>query len=327
MSAVQYRRLGRSDLEVSEIGFGCWEVGGEYGSFDTRQFARAVNQALDIGINLFDTAWGYGEGASEAILAEALGTRRSEAILCTKIGIYRRPDGSFYRDSSRETLVDTVDRSLRALRTDAIDLLLIHWPDRSRGFEEPMSALTEIVTSGKARYIGVSNFHSADLSMCADLAPIVANQVGYNLFDRRWEHEMFPTAERLGIGVMAYGPLAHGLLAGEVRPGVNFAENDWRRRGQAFGQPIFEGANLVANAAVVASLARIAAREAVTLPQLALAWVLGSPVVATALTGVRNPKEILENASASSVELSDASKRDIGEAMGAAAGLTSELPR
>jgi aryl-alcohol dehydrogenase-like predicted oxidoreductase len=323
---VKYRKLGSSSLDASEIGFGCWEVGGEYGTFDKKQFIDAVNQALDIGVNLFDTAWGYGHGASESLLAEALGSRRDDAIICTKIGIYRHEDGSFYRDSSRSRLLDTVDRSLQALKTDFVDLLLIHWPDRDRPYDEPMETLLEIVSHGKARFIGVSNFSSSDLRKCAALAPVTVNQVGYNLFDRRWEREMFPTAEELGVSIMAYGPLAHGLLAEEIRPDANFSGVDWRRKGLVFGQALFEGANLEANVRVVAELAAIARSLDISLPQLALAWTLRGSVVGTSLTGVRTPAEIVENAAASSIQLDEDVLQRIERAMLDAAGLTTEIP-
>jgi aryl-alcohol dehydrogenase-like predicted oxidoreductase len=206
--------------------------------YDEHDVVEAVHRGLELGVTLFDTARAYGFGRSEELLGRALGGRRQEVVLVTKIGLEKGADGTYYRDSSKETLLRGFEHSLRALRTEFVDLLLIHWPDRARPWEEPMETLAEIQRSGKARYVGVSNFRAADLSACARLADIVTNQVGYNLFDRRWEREMFPTAERLGIGIMAYGPLAHGLLTGTFTPATTFQSTDWRSSGGAFGQPL-----------------------------------------------------------------------------------------
>jgi aryl-alcohol dehydrogenase-like predicted oxidoreductase len=323
---MRYRTLGNTSLRTSVIGFGCWETGGEYGSFDKTEFLRAVNAALDLGVTLFDTARGYGFGASESLLGEALKTRRAEAIVCTKIGIFRHPDGTWDRDSSRGSLLQMADSSLKALNLDYVDLLLIHWPDRSRSFEEPMQVLVDLQRQGKTRFVGVSNFKSSDLLQCAQLAPIIANQVGYNLFDRRWEYEMFQTAEELGISIMAYGPLAHGLLAGEVGLDTSLTSTDWRSKGQVFGQPLFIEDNLRRNIAVVSKLAQVAEGIGITLPQLAIAWVLKQPVVGTALTGVRTALQITENASAADIELNTTIIEQMAIAMGAAAGLTAAVP-
>ena len=148
---MEYRAFGRTGLDVSAIGYGCWEIGGGYGHFDESEVVAAVQRALDLGINLFDTAEGYGYGQSERLLGKALGARRKEAIVVTKFGIYR-PEGEWQRDSRRETALAAIDRSLKALGTDYVDVYLIHWPDRETPLEESMGALEEIVQAGKARY-------------------------------------------------------------------------------------------------------------------------------------------------------------------------------
>ena len=145
---MEYRAFGRTGLDVSAIGFGCWEIGGGYGHFDESDVVKAVHRALDLGINLFDTAEGYGFGQSEEILGRALGTRRDEAIVVTKFGILQ-DDGKWYRDSSRESALAAIDRSLKALGTDYVDVYLIHWPDKDVPLEESMGALEEIVQAGK----------------------------------------------------------------------------------------------------------------------------------------------------------------------------------
>lgn len=323
---MKYRNLGRSDLTVSVVGFGCWETGGEYGSYDDSDVVAAVHRALDRGVTLFDTARAYGFGRSEELLARALGSHRHEVVVVTKLGLEQNADGTYRRDSSREGLLHGLDESLRALHTDAVDLLLIHWPDRSRPWTEPMETLGEVQKAGKARLVGVSNFHASDLEACAPLVDLVTNQVGYNLFDRRWEREMFPTAERLGIGVMAYGPLAHGLLTGAFSSGERFQASDWRSRGAVFGQPLLSPENLPANVAVVERLQRLAEARGMNVAQLAIAWVLRNPIVGVALTGVRTPAEIEQNVGAADIELEPELMTEIETAMREASGLVADVP-
>ena len=322
---MEYRELGKSGLQVSVIGFGCWESGGEYGAYEPDEVIRAVHRALDLGVTLFDTARAYGFGRSEELLARALGPRRQDVVVVSKVGLERAPDGRYLRDSSRATLMAGLEQSLRALRTDHVDLLLIHWPDRSRSWAEAMDVLLDIKRSGKARHIGVSNFRSDDLRASAPLAPLAANQVGYNLFDRRWERDVFAAAGELGIGIMAYGPLAHGLLTGRLAADDRFQETDWRSRGDVFGQPLLEPDNLAANLAVVDRLRGPAAALGMSVAQLAIAWVLHNPLVAVALTGCRTQGEIEENAGAAGRSLDPATVAAIEEAMSGAKGQVSEV--
>src|SRR5579883_2950721 len=209
---MEYRHMGKSDLVVSAIGFGCWEMGGNYGAIDTQEVTTAIRRALDLGVTLFDTARGYGAGRSEEILGRALGADRKNVVVVTKCAIPTRPDQKPRRDARYDSIMKDVELSLQSLGTDYIDLLLVHWPDPDTPIPESMRALNDLRGAGKVRYVGVSNFSAAQLRVCKQFAPVIANQVGYNLFDRRWEYEMFPTAQELGIGIMAYGPLAHGLL-------------------------------------------------------------------------------------------------------------------
>lgn len=339
---MQYRRMGNSDLTVSAIGFGCWEMGGTYGSFVEREVTDAIHRAIDLGITLFDTARVYGfdpsryggdpskasgAGRSEELLARALGPRRKEIILVTKGGLPTRAGQPPSRDSRYQSVIDDCDASLRALQTDYIDLYLIHWPDVKVPFEEPMRALNDLIAAGKVRQIGVSNFSSSQLREAKAHAPIITNQVGYNLFDRRWEREMFPTAAELGIGIMAYGPLAHGLLTGTFTPQTTFEESDWRSRGMIFGQALFKDGNLQANLGVVERLKGVAARRGIGLPRLALAWVLANPLVSVALTGARNAAEIEDNVAALDLALSDDERAELDAIMRDAAGQVDAVPQ
>ena len=239
---MEYRHMGSSDLEVSVIGFGCWEMGGGYGHFETSEVIAAIDRALDLGITLFDTARGYGTGASEELLGRALGARRQEAIVVTKGALPTRegqmddkptrpglPRFNPNRDARYASVIADCEASLKSLGTDYVDLYLIHWPDPETAFEETARALQDLLAAGKARYVGVSNYESRQLREACGMAPLVANQVGYNLFDRRWEYEMMPTARELGVGIMSYGPLAHGLLTGTFNAETTFEEGDWRQ--------------------------------------------------------------------------------------------------
>ena len=297
---MRTRSFGTSALVTSVIGFGSWPMGrGQYGAFDDAEAIAAVRAALDAGVTLFDTAAVYGWGASEELIGKALAGDRKDIVLVTKGGLVPNESnpGGFppLRDSSRESIRAGIEESLERLGTDYVDLYLIHWPEEGRPFDEPMEALLAAQQAGKIRYGGVSNFSPEQMSECLDTFPIVCNQVGYHLFDRRPEAEVFPFVRERGLGVMAYGPMAHGLLTGAFTPDTKFAEDDWRRSLQAFGQPIFEGEHFARNLRIVDRLKEVAGDNGKTVAQLAVAWVLSEPVVSVALCGARRPAEIIED--------------------------------
>lgn len=324
---MRYRVLGASELEVSVIGYGAWEIGGGYGGFEEQDAIAAVHRALDLGVTLFDTARAYGAGRSEELLSRALGPRRKDIVLVTKCGLPTRPGLKSGRDARYQTIIEDVVLSLRALRTDYVDLLLQHWPDPETPIEESMRALVDLQQAGKTRFIGVSNFHPDMLREARRYASIVTNQVGYNMFDRRWERQMFPTARELGLGIMAYGPMAHGLLTGMFSAAMSFEEDDWRRRGNVFGQALLTPENLPKNIAVVEQLRGLAVELGTTLAPLAISWVLRDPIVSVALSGTRTPREIEENVKAVDVRLTPDVLERIDEILTGAAGQVEELPR
>ena len=305
---MRYRPFGRTGLKVSAVGFGCWPMAGDrYGAIEDGEAIKAIHRALDRGVNCVDTAPAYGAGHSEEVVARALEGRRKDLILVTKCGVKVPPPGQLgpLRDASRSNILAEVDASLKRLRTDWVDVLLIHWPDSSTPFEESMRALEEVVGSGRARFVGVSNFTGAMLSECLSTRRVDVSQVGYHLLDRRQETETFPFCLANGIGVMGYGSLGHGLLTGAFTAATTFeAGKDWRAGGVAFGQPIFRGDNLKANVGVVERLRReIAEPRGVSLSQLALAWVLGNPAISTALVGARTPAEVDANDAGAELDL------------------------
>ncbi len=325
---MEYRNLGKDGPKVSAIGFGCWEMGGQhYGGTDDAEVTKAVHRAIDLGVTLYDTAPNYGFGGSEMVLGKALGARRKDIFLVSKTCITWDPVTHTSKFDGRYSAVKRLnEESLKRLGTDHLDLLLIHWPDPETPIAETMKALEELRQEGKALNVGVSNYTSYELTEARKGAPITANQVGYNLFDRRWERQMFPTAQELGIGIMAYGPMAHGLLTGAFTPETRFVDWDWRSRGSAFGQALFTPENFPANVGVADQLKAVAARLGTTLPKLAIAWVLQHPAVAVALSGCRTVGEIEENVTALEVKIPDDALARIEEIMQGAAGQVDQVP-
>ncbi|HUA32568.1 MAG TPA: aldo/keto reductase [Candidatus Binataceae bacterium] len=312
---MELRPFGRTGIQISAIGFGCWEIGGGYGSIEETEFIKAVNRALDLGMNCFDTAEAYGFGASETSLAKALGSRRKEAVITTKFGV-GYPDKPNYRDSSRQRVMESIEKSLKALNTDHVDVYLIHWPDRVTSFEEPMRALEDLVKQGKARAVGLSNFKLSEIEACMKVRRVDVVQYCWNMFDRRMQKEIFPYCRENGIGVMAYGSLAYGMLTGTLTEESAFDKGDWRsRRGQLGNlnlfQHLFGPEHFLKNLRSVEDLKPIAKRYNKTLPQLALRWTLSNPVISTALVGCRNPREVDDNVGALGWTISDADMKEI----------------
>lgn len=312
---MEFRRFGRTDLKVSALGFGCWEIGGTYGRIDEVEFRRSVARAIDSGVTCFDTAEAYGMGVSEEALARALGGRRNDVVIATKFGVgYEEMPNR--RDSSRARVLASIDNSLRRLRTDHVDIYLVHWPDPNTPLDETMRALDDIVGQGKARYIGVSNFRLAQLEECMRLRRIDVVQYAWNMFDRRMQTEIFPYCAAQQIAAMAYGSLAYGMLSGTFHPGMSFDENDWRSRGGMLGslnlfRTLFGPEHFPRNLAAVEELKSLAAKYGKSLPQFALRWTLSNPVVGTALVGFRTPAEVSENLGALGWEISNADMAEI----------------
>jgi aryl-alcohol dehydrogenase-like predicted oxidoreductase len=305
--------LGGTDLKVSRIAFGAWELGGEWGSVRRDAAIAAIRRARDLGVNVFDTAQGYGFGASERLVAAALRDdldhARGDVLIATKGGLRLTPDG-LVRDSSPAWLRRGVDESLVALGVDYIDLYQVHWPDPAVPFDETAGALQELVTLGKIRHVGVSNFDTDQMADFGRTWPIETLQAPYNLFRRDAAHDLLPYCARHDIGVLAYGPLAHGLLTGAMRVDTTFADDDWRS-----ASPIFRGDSFVRNLYAVQSLQALAADFGVTVSQLAIAWVLDNPTVDTAIVGTRNAAHVAESVAGAELTFSDADRARIDQIM------------
>lgn len=299
---MEYRPFGQTGIEVSAIGVGCWEIGGGYGSIEEQEFSAAVHVALDLGITCFDTAEAYGFGASERSLAKALGDRRKDAVVVTKFGIGYK-EAPNYRDSSRERVMVSIEKSLKNLDTDYVDVYMVHWPDLNTPFEETMRALDDIVQQGKARAIGISNFRREQIETSMTTRRVDVAQYCWNMFDRRMDQEILPYCREHNMGVMAYGSLAYGLLTGTFRADMTFDEGDWRARQGRMGginlfQTMFGPDHFPNNIKAVEELKGLAAGYNKSLPQFALRWTLSHPAVSTALVGCRKAAEVEDNVGA-----------------------------
>ena len=303
---MEQRQLGDSGLFSSAIGFGTWEMSTTmYGHIDVKEASDAVNAAIDHGITLFDTAEVYGPYHSEVLLAKALGDRRKEIVLVSKVGFEYDENGkTLGRNSQYDHVIERAEGCLRRLETDFLDLLLIHWPDHDTPFEEPMRALGNLKQDGKIRHYGVSNFTLEMMDECEKYGHLAANQVGYHMFDRRMERDVLPYCLDKNIGFMAYGTLGFGLLSGAFTEETSFGKGDWRSGGNAFGLPLFQEEEFAKELRVVDRLKAIAKRHDKSVAQMAIAWTLGNPAVSVGLVGVRNEWELKENVAAADWKLS-----------------------
>lgn len=310
---MKYTQLGQTSLRVSTISYGTWQFGGDWGSFEAREAQAAIRQALDRGITFFDTAQAYGFGISEQVLGEALQpelkSRRDEIVLATKGGLRIEGD-NLLRDSSAGWLRQGVEQSLRNLGVDYIDLYQVHWPDPYTPFEETAAALDQLVQEGKIRYVGVSNYDADQMREFEKTRKIDTLQPPYDLFRRDIEQEILPYCQEHGIGVLVYGPLAHGLLAGAYTPQTTFASDDWRSK-----SPAFHGENFERDLRVVDRLKGLAERQGITVAQLAIAWVLANPAVDVAIVGARRPQQLAQTVQAADIELSREALREIEQIM------------
>ncbi len=297
---MNYRRLGRSDLDVSEISLGSWLTYGT--AVDTERGHACLRTALEVGINLFDTANVYGRGAAESFLGEALeGVPRSSYLLATKAYF---PMSDTDRGLSAPQIAKQCDASLKRLRTDYVDLYQCHRYDEDTPLEETMEALTALVRQGKARYLGFSNWkaHQVHAALAIDgVERFVSSQPQYSILHREPEKGIFPVCDQEGIGNIVWSPLAQGILTGKYRPGSP-PPADSRAADTTVGHWMGRwGSDEVL--AAVQRLEGVARAAGLTLPQLALAWVLRVPVVSSAIIGASRPEQVVENAAAAGVTL------------------------
>lgn len=306
---MQYRQLGNSDLQVSEISLGSWLT--YSGGVERQQAEACVHKAFDMGINFIDTANVYGRGAAESFLGEVLqGIDRSSYILATKVYF---PMSSTDQGLSADQIRKQIDASLQRLQMDYVDLYQCHRYDTNTPLEETMEALTTVVQQGKARYIGFSEWSPAQIRAALELpnvARFVSSQPQYSMLWRKPEAEVFPLCAENGIGQIVWSPLAQGILTGKYQPGQtppqdSRAAND--KMNAFLGEDFFNDRVLSA----VQELKPISARLGLSMPQLALAWVLRDRRVSSAIIGASRPAQVEDNAKASGVTLSEDVLREI----------------
>jgi len=306
---MEYTYLGRTELYVSRIALGLWQAGGDWGAVDEAGETAAVRRALDLGINFFDTAQSYGFGASERLLGAALRDKihseRDKFVIATKGGLRQSGDG-LVRDATPAWLRKGIEESLRALGTDHVDLYQVHWPDRNTPFAETADALSAFVREGKARYAGVSNFSAADLAEMGRYRRIDSLQPAFSLFRREFERDVLPYCREDGMGVLVYGPLAHGLLSGRMTANPKFSAGDWRST-----SPIFRGDTLRTNLAVIDRLRGLAERRGHSLVHLAIAWTLSVPGVHVAIVGSHSRDQVSGSVGAVDLELTPADLAEV----------------
>jgi len=318
---MRYRVLGGSGIEASIVAFGAWAVGGWWwGGADDSESIDAIRKALDLGITFIDTAPAYGLGHSEEVVGKALKGRRDEVVLATKCGLVWHGDkGShFFYESGRsvrrylgaESIRYEVEQSLRRLQTDVIDLYQTHWQDPATPIEETMGALLELKREGKIRAIGVSNATVEQMDEYRKTGPLDADQERYSMLDRKIDGAQLPYCERENIAVLAYSPLAQGLLTGRVTLDRVIPEGDYRAEDAKFSTE-----NRKRILAFLDEVRPVADEHGATLAQLAVAWTLARPGLSHALVGARSPAQVGENAKAGDIVLAPEDLAQIDEAL------------
>jgi len=321
---MRYRQLGSSDLQVPVISFGAWAIGGWlWGGSEDDAAIRAIHAAIDQGMNLIDTAPIYGMGHSETVVGRAIADRRDKVIIATKCGLrwdlaegekfFDTRDNSgtpraIYKNLRPESIRWECEQSLRRLRVDHIDLYQCHWPDATTPLADTMAVLMDLKKEGKIRWIGVSNFTPAMMAECLRHGEIVSDQPEYSAIVRKIEKDVLPFCREHHIGILAYSPIAQGLLTGKVTPDREFPEGDLRRT-----KPLFSRENRIKVWNLLEKTRPIAERHNATLGQVFLAWLVAQPSMTTALAGARNEAQVVENAAAGSLILDDEEVRQIRE--------------
>lgn len=311
---MRYHTLGQTGIQVPAVSFGAWAIGGWlWGGPDDDNAIKALHAALDAGITCIDTAPTYGMGHSETVVGRALKGKRDGVILATKCGMrWDRNEGhkqmdtamndgtpcTVYRNGRPDSIVEECEQSLKRLQTDMIDLYQVHWPDPTWPLDDTMDALLRLKDAGKVRAIGVSNFDTDMIALCQTRGPVDSVQPRYNALQREPEETLLPFCREHEVGVLAYSPIAQGLLTGKVSMDRTFPEGDIRNR-----NPLFKAGNRCKVLEMLESVAPVALGHNLTLGQLFTAWLVHQPGVTTALVGARTPAQAEENAMAGAASL------------------------
>jgi len=314
---MDYRKIGKSDLELSTITFGAWAAGGwMWGGTEQNDSVNAIKAAYELGVTSIDTAPIYGQGTSEEIVGEAIkGIPRDKIQILTKYGMrwdVKKGDFAFhsknnsgkdieiYKYAGKESVVKECEDSLQRLGTDYIDLYQVHWPDSTTPIQETMEAVDKLIKEGKVRYAGVCNYNAAQMEEASRYVDLVSNQVPYSMVKRDIEKEVVPHAIENNQSILAYSPLERGLLTGKMKPGYQFGEGDHRA-----GLPYFTDENIEKTNEFLEKIKVLANDKNATLAQLVLRWTVEQPGITIALAGARNPKQAVQNAKAMDIDLTE----------------------
>jgi aryl-alcohol dehydrogenase-like predicted oxidoreductase len=301
---MKTRQLGRQGPEVSAIGLGCMPMSGTYGSSEDDQGIATIHRAVELGITLLDTADVYGRGHNEELVGRAIRGRRDQVVLATKFGnTLAARDGRPGRiDGTPKYVRSACEASLRRLGVETIDLYQQHRVDPETPIEETIGALTELISEGKVRYIGLSEALPEDIRRAAAVHPITSLQSEYSLLERGVEEEVLDTCEELGIGFLPFAPLLRGLLAGSLTPSRELESGDYRAQSDRF--PRVGPDHLEANAKLAQAVVALAAEHGASPAQVALAWLLGRKPWIVPIPGTKRVEYLEDNAGAPELELS-----------------------
>jgi len=306
--------LGKSDLEITRIGFGAWAIGGNWewgwGDQDDQQSIDTIHKALEMGVNWIDTAAIYGLGRSEEVVAKALKQSSYSPYIFTKCGLVWDKDKNISNVLGRDSVEKEVDASLKRLEVETIDLYQIHWPNPDKDIEEAFETMADLQKKGKIRYLALSNFSVPQMQRVSEIAEITSNQPPYSLAFPKVEDDILPYCQENNIGVINYSPMASGLLSGKMtRERIkNLPEGDWRVRSGNFKEP-----RLSRNLDLAELLREIGTRHNATAGEVAIAWTLLNPAVTGAIVGMRRPEQVDGVIHAGDIKLSETDIQQIKE--------------
>ena len=308
---MEKRKVGNNDLEVSALGLGCMGMSYAYGQVqDKREMIKLIDEAVKLGVIFFDTAEMYGPFTNEELVGEALAPYRDEVVIATKFGI-KRVEGSLIQDSRPEVIKNSIEGSLKRLKTDYVDLYYQHRVDPHVSIEEVAETIKDLMKEGKIKHWGLSEAGIQTIRRAHKVLPLTAVQSEYSMWWRKPEEELLPTLEELGIGFVPYSPLGRGFLTGRFNKDSKFEKSDFRNT-----LPRFSQVNLKANQVIVDLIKKIAAEKNATPAQIALAWLLAQKPWIVPIPGTTKVERLVENLGSIDIKLTPEESQNINSTLG-----------